>query len=388
VATSSVLRAFYVLSFLFLGAFAHFFPLWLDAQGWSETEIGWATALRFVCVIAFPVMWGRMADRRLGVGFTLGLLAWLSLACFLPLLLVVGFAAIMGTLALFSAFHVGFIPLLEAAAVSEAEASGSNYGDDRLFGSLGFIAGGLGLAVIVEAWGREVIPLSMMVLLALAAALAWACPLKSEARPGAATEVSTGQLELRPLRGFLLLCFLWCLSSHGVYMFLSLHLQELGVADARIPTFWSVGVVSEIVLFRFAPRLLEGRNPRRVMALCYLMCVVQFGLMAWIREPLWLYLVLTLHGVTFGVNYYVSVLWLRSVTPAAHATTAQALLQSVSFGLGGSVSAIGAGYLFELGQGPLTYTVAAALACVTLGALRWCPGAFAGGPLRLARGFD
>ena len=55
-------------------------------------------------------------------------------------------------------------------------------------------------------------------------------------------------------------------------------------------------------------------------------------------------------------------------------STAQGLFQMVGFGMGGILSSVAAGYLFESGQGPLLFTVATGLAVITLVAhLRFFP---------------
>ena len=63
--------------------------------------------------------------------------------------------------------------------------------------------------------------------------------------------------KLRPLY---LITFLSRLASQGLFAFLPLHLQALGVSDAMMPLFWSVGVLSEIVLIRAAPRLFSSTS--------------------------------------------------------------------------------------------------------------------------------
>ena len=73
-----------------------------------------------------------------------------------------------------------------------------------------------------------------------------------------------------------------------------------------------------------------------------------------------------LHGFTFGIWYVTSVVHLAELVPAGDRGTAQALFQVAGFGLGGMLSSVAAGYLYEAGAGSLLFGVAAVGSVVPL----------------------
>ena len=166
---------------------------------------------------------------------------------------------------------------------------------------------------------------------------------------------------------FLTVIFLWRLCGQGLFLFLPIHLSDLGVSDTLVPAYWAVGVIAEIALLHHAKALFGHISPYRTLNLCLLACVVQYGLMAGVTNALWLYPVMALHGFTFGIAYYTAVLWIGEHVAVEQRATAQGMFQSIGFGLGGAISSVAAGYLFQLGRGPAMFGVAAAAsACVLL----------------------
>jgi PPP family 3-phenylpropionic acid transporter len=167
------------------------------------------------------------------------------------------------------------------------------------------------------------------------------------------------------LRRFYIVAFASRVASQGLYIFLPLHLKDLGVADAWVPLYWAVGVMSEIVLLRFAERLFGGRKRRNVLILCFVLASLQCALTALIVDVHWLLPVMLLHGFSFGIWFYVCVTWLGDAVDARDRARAQGLFHTLGFGMGGILSAIGAGILFEQGGGALLFAVAAVLNLAT-----------------------
>jgi len=360
-------RLLYLLIFLFVGGYGNYFALWLRDQGWHESTIGWLSSLRYLLIIIFPMIWGRMADRQGDATTTLRVITWGAAVCFFPVLLTAELIPIFLAVAAFTAFRVGIIPIADSVTLAHIKVHGGDYGRIRIWGSWGFIAGGFAVGGIVILTSRDAIPAALIALLCMTILLAYAMPRQPrEPSVGSSAAAFKRLWRVEGLAGFIFVAFMWRLAGQGLYLFLPLHLENLGVGDGMVPSYWAVGVLSEIVLLQNAHRFFAHRPPRQVLIFCYVCCVLQFGLTAWLTNPLWLYGVMVLHGFTFGVAYYTTVIWLAEHVSEQDKTTAQALFQSATFGIGGSMSAVAAGYLFEVGQGPLMFGVAAAASVVTV----------------------
>ena len=364
----SGLRLLYLLTFIFIGAQGNFFPLWLRESGWTATEIGWLDGCRYATVIVMPLFWGRMIDRR---GDAVGVLRWLALACalaFIPIVLSVDFWVVLASLTLWALFRVGQIPALDALTLSHVKRQGGTYGRFRSWGSAGFIIGGLLLGWLVELIALDIIPIALALMLALTLVAVWCVPGEDvEARVSEGSLDALKRLLSKPeLRALYVSAFLSRLTQHGLYGFLPHHLKDLGVDDWALPLYWSVGVLSEILLIRNTGRLFRGRSTRRVLLFCFTVAAAQFALMAIITSPTLLLGVMSLHGITFGLWYVASMEFLGAKAEEHERGTAQALFQIMAFGFGGTISAVSAGYLFEAGSGPLMFGVAAGWSLVVV----------------------
>ena len=376
--TGLQIRSLYLFIFLFLGGYGNFFPLWLGDQGWSDPAIGWLEALRYACLLVFPLIWGRLADRWRDSVRTLRWVTFGSALAFAPVVILEDAIGISIALGIFFAFRVGLVPNTDSVTISHVRTAGGEYGQIRVWGSAGFIAGGFLLGFLIEHFGRSIVPIPLAILLAVT----WLLTLKMAPEGRGAHEGQRPQrraLELLSdprLRPLYLITFLSRLASQGLFAFLPLHLQSLSVSDAMMPLFWSAGVLSEIVLIRTAPRLFRSWSNKSVLTLCLAAAALQYALTALVSNAWLLLLVMLLHGLSFGVWYVTSVLHIGEHAAPEERSTAQGLFQMVGFGLGGILSSVAAGYLFEGGQGPLLFGVATGLALITLLAhLRFFPRA-------------
>ncbi|MDP6946810.1 MAG: MFS transporter, partial [Myxococcota bacterium] len=167
------LRLLYLVTFLYVGGYGNFFPLWLRQNDWSATELGWLDGFRYMTVIVVTLFWGRLVDRR---GDAVGVLRWIALGClvtFLPMVWSVDFWVVLVASSIWAVFRVGQIPSLDALTLSHVGRHGGTYGRFRSWGSIGFIAGGVLLGWLVTATDRSTIPLALVGTLAVTLALVW-----------------------------------------------------------------------------------------------------------------------------------------------------------------------------------------------------------------------
>ena len=138
-------------------------------------------------------------------------------------------------------------------------------------------------------------------------------------------------------------------------------------------------MVAEIGVFLLMPRLLRQVPVRRVLLCCHGIATVRFVLIGWQVEVLPLVVLAQLmHGATFGAAHATCVATLNRCFPAAQQGRAHSLYSSLSFGAGGVVGGLLAGYLWQGWGGGLCYTVAALFAAAG-GVLiwRWMGSSFA-----------
>jgi PPP family 3-phenylpropionic acid transporter len=265
----------------------------------------------------------------------------------------------------FSFFWNASLPQFEAITLSHLGDSTYRYSGIRLWGSIGFICTVAGLGLLLDSFGHRLIP---MVLLALFA-LIW---LSSLVVPDHPVDVSTQTHE--PLRqvlrrpsvlAVLLSCFL-IQASHGpYYTFFTLYLEDYGYSRTSIGQLWALGVVAEIGVFLVMHRWLPRFGARRLLLVSVALTALRWLLIAgWADSLVVILFAQTLHAASFGVYHAVSIHLIHQYFVGRNQGRGQALYSSLSFGAGGAVGSLAAGYLWT-GIGPeWTYVVAAGVSAL------------------------
>jgi PPP family 3-phenylpropionic acid transporter len=184
---------------------------------------------------------------------------------------------------------------------------------------------------------------------------------------------------------FLMASAMLMTAAHGaLYVFYSIHLVNQGYGKTLVGFLWTLGVVAEIFVFLWMPRISLRFSLRSILLACFALAVFRFLVIGWGVAFLGL-LVLAqlLHAASFGAHHAATVAALNHWFAPGQQARAQALYGSIAYGAGGLGGALLAGWMWE-GAGPaLSYTASAGLALIGL-ALVWhgVPGDSEQAPVR------
>lgn len=382
------LSAFYGTSFLIMGTYVAFIPLWLRAAGLSETQIALTVAMPVVLRPVFTTVVAFFADRSGRHVALLKMLLWGALASMALLPFGSGFPMIFAAFSLFALFWTTVIPLIDAVALTAARRGVADYGRVRLWGSFGFIAVILAGGVAVDIFGPPA-ALWLFIASAVSAALVaqW---LPDIARiNGASGEApQTGRtIRVADLKQLLGLPLLWLFlaatsaaqATHAVYyVFGTIHWTGIGIAPTVIGTLWSIGVVAEMVLFAYAWRVTQYIGPVPLMAVGAAAAVTRWTLTSFDPPLALLFLLQAMHGLTFGATYLGSMEFMKRAFPAHMTATMQGVYASFTAGIGMGSGYLAAGPLYRaFGSGAYLGMAALALLSLILAVLllrRWDGG--------------
>lgn len=363
------LAAFYFAHFAHSGLFIGYFPLYLAARGLAPIELAWVLALPQLARIVAPPAWGWLADRT---GSQRGIVMFgCAAACagFALLPLVHGAWAIGLLVAAASLLAAGALPLVEAMTLAAVAARPGRYGPIRLWGSLGFIATVLGGGAWLDAYPVHALPLPLALAAGgafAAAALLPAGPGRIGGTPGAAPRMA--RLRLSTPMALLLAAGFCMASAHGtLYAFLSLHLERTGYSGTSIGLLWTLGVLAEIAVFLWLPFLFRRFSLASLLEASFACAVVRFLAIGWLAGEWWLLVAAQLlHAATFGAFHAASVAAVQRVFPAAAQARGQALFSGVTYGAGGAVGALAAGWTWQAAGAGAAFSLAALAGLVGL----------------------
>ncbi|MCX7170145.1 MAG: MFS transporter [Proteobacteria bacterium] len=331
------LSAWYFSYFAFIGAFSPYFSLYLQGLGHSAWDISILLSLMQVMRLAAPNLWGWLADR-----------------CGSKTSMVRISAA--GSL-------IAALPLVEALTLRHLQQQAERYGSIRLWGSVGFIAAVTGGGAMLD-----ILPLNSLLWLSmalLAGILLCALTLPEASPEHSTTFVSPLAATLRQPEVMTLLAasFLMAAAHGPLYVFYSIHLVDHGYGKTLVGGFWAIGVVAEILVFLWMPRLLRRYSLRNILLACFACAVARFLMIGWgVAVPAVLWLAQLLHGATFGAYHAAAMAALHHWFPDRQQGRAQALYGSVSFGAGGMLGSLLSGFTWGAYGPDWTYSIAALFA--------------------------
>lgn len=359
------LSAYYFCYFAFIGAFSPYFTLYLKSLQFSAWDIGVLMSLMQVMRMLAPNMWGWLADRmgtKAPIVRGAALMSMIGFSCFF---FAQDFAGFFLGMALLAFFWSASLPLVEALTFSHLGTRASGYGSIRLWGSVGFIVAVLGLG-----WVLDRTPLSAILWASwgiLGGILACALALPDKREPHHASDrLPIGDiLRRREVKALLAACFFMSAAHGALYVFYSIYLVSHGYGTTMVGFLWTLGVVAEIIVFLYLPRLLHVFRLRTILLFSFACAVARFLMIGWGVEWLWILLVAQLlHAATFGAYHAAAVAAVSRWFAGRHQARGQALYGSLSFGAGGMLGGLLSGWSWDFLGAELTYSLSSAFALI------------------------
>lgn len=313
--------------------------------------------------IVAPYVWGWIADHQNQRMIVVRTAALLSIVAFAGVFISTQYWWLALVLLAFSFFWSATLPQVEAATMSHLGGRAGQYARVRLWGSIGFIIAVTGLGSLfdsVDTWW--LLPIVMVLL-----TLIWISSLLVPDRQLIVQEEHHGPLLkvfLRPeVAAFLLASFL-IQASHGpYYTFYTIYLSDAGYSKTLIGWLWALGVIFEIGVFIILHRIRRRLSLRWIMLGSSVLAAVRWLLIGYFPQQLSILLLAqVLHAVTFGAYHAAAIEMVHHFFRGKYQTRGQAIYGSISFGLGGALGSVYAGYMWDTTGAAMTFTVAAVLA--------------------------
>ena len=357
--------SFFFLYFAYVGLVSPYASLFFLDRGFSVIEIAVLMSMLQITRIIGPFSWGWLSDylsNRIGIIRFCACLAALVFTTIYFLHSYIGFFIWMFVL---HTILSSLMPLGESATVHALFKDNSfdkRYGRLRLWGSIGFIAMVLFAGELFQRKGIELYPLvGTFVLITLALVTFLLHEPKMQRR-----KMVKGELLIvlfnPDVRWFLLSGFFMQFAHAALYVFYSLYLANLGYDKLQIGLFWALGVSAEVLFFYFQSKVLSRVDPEVVLQASFGIGVIRFVLMAFLPFTSILIIAQLLHAGTFAAHHSAATKLLQRWFTGPLQARGQALMATVSYGFGGTLGGLFAGWIWEASQ-PRDVFIVSAFAC-------------------------
>jgi len=357
--------SFFFLYFAYVGLVSPYASLFFLDRGFSVIEIAVLMSMLQITRIVGPFSWGWLSDYLSDRIRIIQLCACLAAVIFFSIFFLQSYIAFFIWMFVLHTILSSLMPLGESATVHALFKDNSfdkRYGRLRLWGSIGFIAMVLFAGELFQRKGIELYPIVGAVILTFLALVTFRLhEPKMERR-----KMVKGELLMvlfnPDVRWFLLSGFFMIFAHAALYVFYSLYLADLGYDKFQIGLFWALGVAAEVIFFYFQSKVLSRLDAEVVLQIAFGIGVLRFILMAFFPLTWVLILAQLMHAGTFGAHHSAATKLLQRWFTGPLQARGQALMATVSYGLGGTLGGLLAGWLWDATQ-PRNVFVMAALAC-------------------------
>jgi PPP family 3-phenylpropionic acid transporter len=357
--------SFFFFYFAYVGLVSPYASLFFLDRGFSVIEIAVLMSMLQITRIIGPFSWGWLSDylsNRIGI---LRFCTCLAVIVFLFIFFLQSYISFFIWMFVLHTILSSLIPLSESATIHALFKDNSfdkRYGRLRLWGSVGFIVMVLLAGELFERTSIELYPyVGVLVFILLAITTFGMHEPKVERRKMVKGELLV--ILFNPdVRWFLLSGFFMIFAHAALYVFYSLYLANLGYDKFQIGLFWALGVLAEVVFFYFQSKVLSRVDAEVILQGTFMVGVIRFILIAFLPITSVLIFAQLMHAGTFAAHHSAANKLLQRWFTGPVQARGQALMATISYGLGGTFGGLCAGWIWELSQ-PRDVFVMSAFAC-------------------------
>ncbi|MFO7588682.1 MAG: MFS transporter [Gemmatimonadota bacterium] len=328
----------------------------LNDRGFSGGQVGWIYALLPLATIVAPIVGGQVADRWLA---SEKVIAFLQLGGGLLLIAasrIADFEALAVVMLVYCMFYAPTLALTNSVAMINLTDSEKEFGAIRVWGTLGWIAAGLGLTGwrwLGEGGTLPAMPGDMLFLAGILSlvmglqsfALPHTPPQKEGVSPWAFLE-SLKMLRTRDFAVFVGITFVVATELEFYYILTApfLESEAIGVASRNVPAVMTIAQLAEIFVMAFGLSwALKRYGMRKTLAIGVVAWPIRYVIFA-IGQPTWLVLAsLTLHGFCYVFFFVAAFIYVDKVAPPDIRASAQSMIAIIALGLGRFLGSLFAG---------------------------------------------
>jgi PPP family 3-phenylpropionic acid transporter len=360
-----VVKALYFLYYAAIGGFSYYLFIYYNQIGLSSTQIGILSSVGPLMGMLAGPLWGWVSD-RLSITrplFIFAAAAGIGLTYLLSTVML--FPWIMFLTILISFFTSPLMTLLDSTTLVLLGKRSDLYGQQRLWGSAGYILTSFFFGQFLQAHGMRWIFPGYIAIMGLYLLVSFGLPLKRS--KAGVSSIDKGIFRLLKQRSWALFSasmIVMAIGMNSIIVFLAVYMVRLGGSPGLVGTVGALGALVEIP-FMYAGSWLIRRFGSRTLLLIgfagYFLRLVVYSVMP---VPGWAIFGAATNGISYSFMQTSSVAFVAEITPGHWKGTAMGLYNA-TFSLGGMINGVVNGALLDAIGGGM-YAVNAGLLLVAM----------------------
>jgi len=341
------MQGFYLFVFFGFGSLFPLLSVYLsEVEKLNGYQIGIILSIGPVIMIFFQPFWGMISDMKNLHNRLLTLTTVITGFSAIGYLIFESFFSFILIAVILAIFQSAIIPLSDSISLKYTSKAGVNYGNVRLFGSLGF-----GIAVFImgklSEWNPQVIFYAFFLTLLIAAVLSLKMPQEAAGKPNQLMSGMKDLIKMKRFLVFLAVTFLIFGPNLANNFYFSLFVEDRGGTYTGIGIAFLIAVLSEIPFMRAAGSWIRKLGLLQVAIIASLVSLIRW--IFYFTEPslTLIYFSAVIQGFSLGLFIPAGLQYIREITPAQMTATAVTFYSAVGNGLGNWFFTFIGGIIFE-----------------------------------------
>jgi MFS transporter, PPP family, 3-phenylpropionic acid transporter len=341
------LQGFYLFVFFGIGSLFPLLSVYLtEIEKLNGYQIGIILSLGPVVMIFFQPFWGMIADMKNLHNRLLTVTTLITGVSALGYLFFEGFFLFILVAIVLAIFQSAIIPLSDSISLKYTSSAGVNYGNVRLFGSLGF-----GVAVFLmgklSEWNPQVIFYTFFLTLLIAGAISLKMPREAAGKPNGLLSGIKDLMGMKRFLVFLAITFMIFGPNLANNFYFSLFVEDRGGTYTGIGIAFLIAVLSEIPFMRAAGSWIHKLGLLQVALIAALVSLIRWLFYFTEPELSLIYASAVIQGFSLGLFIPAGLQYIREITPKHITATAVTIYSAVGNGLGNWFFTFVGGIIFE-----------------------------------------
>jgi MFS transporter, PPP family, 3-phenylpropionic acid transporter len=341
------LQGFYLFVFFGIGSLFPLLSVYLsEIEKLNGYQIGIILSLGPVVMIFFQPFWGMIADMKNLHNRLLTVTTLITGVSALGYLFFEGFFLFILVAIVLAIFQSAIIPLSDSISLKYTSSAGVNYGNVRLFGSLGF-----GVAVFLmgklSEWNPQVIFYAFFLTLLIAGAISLKMPREAAGKPNGLLSGIKDLMGMKRFLVFLAITFMIFGPNLANNFYFSLFVEDRGGTYTGIGIAFLIAVLSEIPFMRAAGSWIHKLGLLQVALIAALVSLIRWLFYFTEPELSLIYASAVIQGFSLGLFIPAGLQYIREITPKHITATAVTIYSAVGNGLGNWFFTFVGGIIFE-----------------------------------------
>jgi len=343
------MKGFYFFTFLGTGSLFPLLGLYLSTvEHLNGYQIGTIMSLGPIIMIFFQPIWGLLCDYTQKPRIILSTTVLLTGISGLGYLIFNEFSFFIFVALLIGVFQSAIIPISDSISLSYTSKTNGNYGNIRLFGSLGF-----GVAVFIMGRlsgtfiGPTVIFYGFFISLCIASFLAYRMPQEVTSQKQDLIAGLKHLIQYKEFLIFLLIAFMIFAPNLANNSYFGIFVENTGGTLTGIGIAFFLAVSAEIPFMKIANQWINKLGILNIVVLAGTASMIRWFLYS-LEPSLWIvYASTIIQGFSLGLFIPAGLQYIRKIAPLNMGTTAVTLYSAIGNGVGNWFYTFFGGVLYE-----------------------------------------